>query len=221
MPNVPAAPMFEDAGDIYLAGHVNTKGNISASAALALTDHVAVLANGSTVNRGESSNNFYRQWLAEGGVGYFTKIGKDKRQLLEMYIGYGVGVAKDHQQRASVQGYEVIEARDMDFNKYFLQLNYSSKKKNKINLFGDKKQLNYGTMLRLSRVGMTSFTINDEFMIGEDNWFFEPVFFTRMELKRGLQLQYSTGFNIGLKSNEFLKAGNSIFALGLVYNFGN
>jgi len=221
MPNVPAIPMFTEQGEAHLAGHVNLKGNLSGTAAVALTDHVAVLANASTVNRGELSNDYYRQWLAEGAIGYFTKIGKDNRQVFELYAGYGVGNTKDYFQRASVHGYEIIEAKEMDFNKYFLQVNYSSKRKNKINLFGDKKQLNYGTAIRLSRVGMRNFLINEQVVPKEDNFFLEPIFFTRMQLKKGLQLQYSTGFNIGFKSNDYLKAGNSIFTLGLVYNFGN
>lgn len=219
MPNVPATPMFSEAGEAYVAGHVNLKGNLSGTAAVAVGDHLAVLANGSTVNTGDFSNDYYRQWLVEGAIGYFTKLGKDKRQILELYGGYGIGNAKDYDQRASVLGYEVIEAREMNFDKYFIQVNYSSKRKKKINLFGDQKQLNYGTAIRLSRVGMQDFTIDGINMPTEENYFIEPVFFTRMQLVKGLQLQYTTGFNIGLMNNENLKAGNSIFTLGLVYNF--
>lgn len=220
MPNVPATPMFKKSGEVYIGGHFNTKGNISANLGAAVSDHVAVIANASTVNAGSNSNDYFRQWLAEGGIGYFTTMGKDKRQVLEMYAGYGVGNTKDFKQRASIYGYELVEAREMNFDKIFLQVNYSSTRKKKINIFGDKKELNYGTAIRLSRVGMKEFWLDNVTSPTEENYFIEPTFFTRMQLVNGLQLQYTNGFNIGLNSNEYLKAGNSVFTLGLVYTFG-
>jgi hypothetical protein len=219
MPNVPATPMFKEAGEVYVGGHFNAKGNVSGNIGIAVTENIAVIANGSTVNTGGSSNEYFRQWLAEGGVGYFTTIGKDKRQVFEMYAGYGIGNSKDHQQRASVYGYELVEAREMNFDKIFLQVNYSSTRKKKINIFGDKKELNYGTAIRLSRIGMKDLWVNNEVAPKEENFFIEPLFFTRMQLVNGLQVQYTNGFNIGLNKNEYLKAGNSVFTLGLVYTF--
>lgn len=220
MPNVPATPMFKEQGEGYLAGHINTKGNISGTAGVALTSNVAVLGNASIVNYGAKSNEYFRQWLAEGAVGYYTKMGKEKRQVLELYGGYGVGNTRDFDQRAGIKGYEIVEAREMNFDKIFVQLNYSSTRKRKINLFGGKRELNYGTAIRLSRVGMREFWIDNVEAACEENFLIEPVFYTRMELFKGFQVQYTSGFNIGLIKNEYLKAGNSVFTLGVAYNFG-
>lgn len=220
MPNVPATPMFRNQGEGYVAGHINLKGNTSGTVAVSLTDHVAILGNASTVDHGRNSNNHFRQWLAEGAVGYFTEIGKSKRQVLEVYGGYGLGNSRDVDQRASVRGYDVVAYRKMDFDKIFLQVNYSSTTKGKLNLFGGKRELNYGTAIRVSRIGMTGFWIDGVDQDKEENLFIEPVFFTRMELVKGLQLQYTTGFNIGVVNNSYLEAGNSIFTLGIAYNFG-
>lgn len=220
MPNVPATPMFRNQGEGYLAGHVNLKGNVSGTAAVALTDHVAVIGSASTVNNGIKSNTHFRQWLVEGAVGYFTQVGKSKRQVLEVYGGYGIGNSRANDQRASIRDYDIVEFRKMDFDKIFLQVNYSSTTKRKLNLFGSKRELNYGTAIRASRLGMTNFWINGIESPEEENIFIEPVFFTRMELVNGLQAQYTTGFNIGVVNNSYLKAGNSIFTLGIVYNFG-
>jgi hypothetical protein len=220
MPNVPSTPMFKNSGEVYVGGHFNAKGNISANLGVAISDNIAIIANGSTVNTGANSNNYFRQWLTEGGIGYFTTMGKDKRQVFEMYAGYGVGNTKDFKQRASIYGYELVESREINFDKIFLQVNYSSTRKKKINIFGDKKELNYGTAIRLSRIGMKDFLLDDVVTPKEENYFIEPLFFTRMQLVNGLQVQYTNGFNIGLNSNEYLKAGNSVFTLGLVYTFG-
>src|SRR5690606_2460737 len=219
MPNVPATPMLKDIGDGYIAAHVNPKGNISGSIAVAATNHVAILGNGSYVDHGEKSNTHFNQWLLEGGLGYFTKIGKEKRQVLELYGGYGVGATSEADKRATVHGYEAVESREMDFNKIFVQINYSSTRKQKINIFGNKRELNYGTAIRLSRIAMDRFQRDEIDSPTEENFFVEPVFYTRMSLTKGLQLQYTNGFNIGLNNNEYLKAGNAVFTLGIVYNF--
>ncbi len=220
MPNVPATPMFSDKGEGYVAAHINTKGNFSANAGVAITDHLAIIANGSSVNKGLNSNNHFKQHLAEGALGYYTKMGKSKLQILEIYGGYGIGNSRDIDQRATVVGFQAVEAKVMDFNKVFVQVNYSSTKKKKINLFGEKRTLNYGTAIRVSRIGMTDFSINGEKKDKEENYFIEPIFFTRLQLIKGLQVQYTTGFNVGFIKNEYLKAGNSVFTLGISYNFG-
>lgn len=220
MPNVPATPMLREQGEVYVAGHVNPKGNLSGSVAVAATDKIAVLGNASYVDQGVHSNEYMKQWLAEGALGYYTKIGKQKRQVFELYGGYGIGHALQEDKRATTQGYEAIETREMDFNKIFLQVNYSSTRDRRVNLFGEKLDLSYGTAIRISRIAMDSFQLDYKAYPKEENVFVEPVFYTRLQLINGLQLQYTSGFNIGLQRNEFLKAGNSVFTLGLVYNFG-
>ena len=219
MPNVPATPMLKNQGEGYIATHINPKGNISGSIAVAATDHIAILGNGSFIDHGFDSNLHFKQWLIEGGLGYFTKIGKSKRQVLEIYGGYGLGNALQVDKRATISGYETVENRAMDFNKIFAQINYSSTRKRKISIFGGKKELNYGTAIRLSRVAMDTFEIDGEVAPKEENFYVEPVFYTRLELNKGFHLQYTSGFNIGLNNNEYLKAGNAVFTLGISYNF--
>jgi len=219
MPNVPATPMFRTQGEVYVSGHINTKGNLSGSLGIAATDRVAIIANGSYVKNGVKSNEQFDQKIIEGGIGYFTKIGENKRQVLELYAGYGIGNTLNIDKRASTTGFEAVEIRDMNFDKIFIQLNYSATRKRKLNLFGNKRELNYGTAIRLSRIGTTDFTIDGIDVQPEENLFIEPVFFTRMELFNGFQLQYTTGFNIGMVDNEYLQAGNSVFTLGVSYNF--
>src|SRR5690606_31625388 len=87
-------------------------------------------------------------------------------------------------------------------------------------LFGKPRILNYGTAIRASRVSMQDFTINDIAHPKEEALFVEPLFYTRMELNKGLQIQYTNGFNFNVVDNAYLKAGNAVFTLGLTYNFG-
>ncbi|MGM1430299.1 hypothetical protein ACS126_13650 [Sphingobacterium lactis] len=219
LPNVPATPMFNNKGEGYIAAHVNPKGNASANLGVAFTDHLAIIGNGSYINY-RSTNNDFKQYLYEGGLGYFTTVGKAKRSVLEFYAGYGVGATTDVDERASTTGTTPVETRDLDFNKIFIQANFSSTRKNKLNLFGKPRELNYGTAIRLSRIKMDRFELNGVPAPLEENLYIEPVFFTRLELNKGFQIQYTNGWNIGLMDNQFLKPGNAVFTLGLIYNFG-
>lgn len=215
MPNVPATPMFAKQGEAYVAAHTNIKGNLSGTAAVAVGNHVALLANGSYINNNQGNQQF-KQYLYEGGIGYFTTIGKERNKILEVYGGYGLGNTRDADTRATTTGMDPVETREMDFDKIFVQVNYS-RKKDRVRLLGRERQFNYGTAIRASRIKMSSFEIDGLPNNLEENLFIEPVFFTRMELNRNFQLQYTNGFNIGVVNNEYLKAGNAVFTLGLIY----
>lgn len=222
MPNVPATPMFQGKGEVHAAGHANVKGNLSGNVGVAVGNHVAVIANGSYINQGENNNRneLFKQHLIEGGIGYFTRIGKEKRQVLELYAGYGIGSSTEIDRRASTTGMTPVETRVTDFDKIFVQVNYASTRKRKLNLFGKPRELNYGTAIRASRVAMQDFTINGLASPMEEALFIEPLFYTRMELNRGFQIQYTNGFNFNVVDNTYLKAGNAVFTLGLTYHFG-
>ncbi|RZF61918.1 hypothetical protein [Sphingobacterium corticibacterium] len=222
MPNVPATPMFQRKGEVHAAVHANIKGNVSGSGGVAVGNHIALIANGSYLDQGgnNNKNNLFKQYLIEGALGYFTHLGKEKRQTLEVYAGYGVGSSTEIDRRASTTGMMPVETRTMDFDKIFVQVNYSSTRRNKLNIFGKPRELNYGTAIRASRVAMQDFTINDLTSPTEEALFIEPLFYTRMELNRGFQLQYTNGFNFNVVENTYLKAGNAVFTLGLTYNFG-
>lgn len=219
LPNVPATPMFTNAGQAFIAGHINPKGNISGNTGVSITDNFAVIAGGSYMDY-KTPNNDFKQFLYEGGAGYFTQFGESQRNVLEFYLGYGIGSTKEVEKRASITGANPVETKDMDFNKIFVQANFSSKRKNKISLFGKKRNLTYGTAIRISRVKMDRFELNYSPSPKEENLYIEPIFFTKLNLNNNFQVQYSNGWNIGLMDNNYLTPGNAVFTLGINYNFG-
>lgn len=217
MPNVPVAPMFSKKGELQAGGHVSFKGNLNANLALAVSDHVAVIANGSVMDNAAKRKDF-SQSLWEVGVGYFSTFGEENKRVFEVYGGYGKGNTDRAYKDVTYDGPVLKELQQISFDKYFLQLNYSSKKNKSIKLFGERYPLSYGTVLRVSHVSMTDFTSNYVSQRLEDNVFIEPIFFTRMALSNNFQLQYSNGTNIGLIKRSHLKAGNTVFTFGIVYN---
>ncbi|MCL7987523.1 hypothetical protein M8998_06195 [Sphingobacterium sp. lm-10] len=216
-PNVPATPMFANQGEVYAAAHANIKGNASGNLAVAVGKHVAVMANGSYVDN-TSGNQEYKQYMYEGGLGYFTSFGKNSDRIFELYAGYGLGNARDADTRATTTGMAPTEIREMDFEKIFVQANISRKRED-VRLFGRSREFSYGTAIRGSFIRMKDFWIDGLPSPPEENLFIEPIFYTRMQLNKSFQLQYTNGFNIGVVDNNFLKAGNAVFSLGLIYKF--
>jgi hypothetical protein len=219
MPNVPNTPMLTSKGELSTSAHITLKGNASFNSAYAVTDHVGVLLNGSMMSNHKEKKDF-RHNLLEAGGGYFTTFGPNQNRILEVYAGVGRGSSELSLKEKTPEGLSTYDRQETTFNKVFLQVNYSSKKKRLLTLFGNEHTLNYGTALRLSRVSMSEFFRNDIKQPTEDNIFFEPVFYTRMSLTPSIQLQYTSGSNFGLKNRDFLTAGNSVFSIGFIVNVG-
>lgn len=219
MPNVPNTPMLSKQGEFSGGAHISLKGNASVNGAYAVSDHIGVLFSGSRMNSERKSKDFGHKLIEIGG-GYFDTFGPDDNRIIEVYAGVGKGWSditfRDYKNDILVSS----ELQEVDYRKTFLQVNYSSKKRNNLHLFGTDFPINYGTALRISHVKMDRFFLNGVVQPKEDNIFFEPVFFTRMALSKTFQLQYTTSSNIGLKSRKYMSAGNSIFTIGVVVNVG-
>lgn len=219
MPNVPVVPMFTDQGQFHAEGHINLKANINGSVGYSFTDHFAGFFNGAIMNN-EGKRKDVNQKLWEVGMGYFDAFGKDKSRVFEVYAGFGQGKTTKAIKDITYSGPIVRELIDVNFNKLFVQVNYSSEKKKDLTLFGSKYPLDFGTTLRISHVSMQDFTLNGVNHPPEDNILLEPIFFTRMELSKNVKLQYTNGMNIGLIQRDYMKAGNTVFTLGVIYNIG-
>jgi len=219
MPNVPNTPMLSQQGEFSGGGHISLKGNASINGAYAVSNHVGVLFSASTMSNERKSKDFGHR-LVEIGGGYFDTFGPDNNRIIEVYAGVGKGWSditfRDYSNDILISN----EVQEVDYRKAFLQVNYSSKKKNNLRLFGTNFPINYGTALRISHITMDRFFINGAVQPKEDNIFFEPIFFTRMVLNKTIQLQYTTSSNIGLKNRKYMSAGNSIFTIGVVVNVG-
>ncbi len=219
LPNVPDSPMLTKAGEFHAAGHISLKGNISVNTAFAISDHIGIIASGSTIDNNKLHKEF-EQNLLEAGAGYFSTFKSDKTRILEVYGGYGKGSTDRMRKDRTDAGVLFYDRQETKFSKYFVQVNYSSKDKKTLKLFGASYPLTYGTVLRASYINMDEFFRSGISQPTEDNIFLEPVFFTRMALNDVLQLQYTSGSNFGLKNRKYLTAGNSVFSVGLILNLG-
>ncbi|WP_457270252.1 hypothetical protein [Pedobacter sp. UYEF25] len=211
--------MLSKQGEFSGGAHTSLKGNASVNGAYAVSDHIGILISGSTMNNSRRAKDFNHRLIEVGG-GYFTTFGDENKRILEIYAGVGKGSSDITYRKYTDEVLTSSEVQKVAYRKSFLQVNYSSKKSGTLKLLGAKFPLSYGTALRVSQITMDRFFINGLVQPKEDNVFFEPIFFTRMALNSTLQLQYTTSSNIGLKSRDYLTAGNSIFTIGLIFNVG-
>lgn len=220
MPSVPNTPMLTTQGEIAAGAHISLKGNFNFNSAYAISNHFAVIANGASMSN-ERDKKDIKHKAIEFGAGYFDTFGPDNNRILEIYGGFGSG--KSERLFREFNNDDLLIGTDLQKSKYdkkFIQVNYSSKKKDNLRLFGTSFGLNFGTALRMSFVKTNDFYRNGVLQPNEDNIFIEPVFFTRMILSEQVQLQYTSGSNFGLKNRKFLNAGNSVFSVGAVINLG-
>ncbi len=218
LPGVPNTPMLSEKGEVAGGAHISLKGDFNLNAAVALTDHFSLMANLSSM-KSDRDRRTIKNHHTELGAGYFTTFGEEDQRILEVYAGFGRGkVNKVFREKDSYSQWTPEETQKSFFDKKFIQVNYSSRKKNEFTLFGTTFGLNYGTAIRLSFMNTDRFYRNGLLQSNEDNVFIEPVFFTRMILSEQVQLQYTAGSNFGLKSRQFLNAGHSVFSVGAVVN---
>lgn len=211
-PPPPHAPMLTHRGEFYGAISTNQHTNFALQGAYAFSDQLAAAGTFSSLHR-RKGNRTENIDFAEASLGYYTRL-PDKR-VLEVYAGGGGGhtqrIERDDAQRPT----RTLEG---SLAKVFVQVNYARKKKKTLHLFQHDFPLTYGAALRLSYMQLNNFRINDQPTPGERNVFFEPITFTRTQLVGPVQLQLISGQIIGFRGNEYLRAANSVFQVGIVIN---
>lgn len=213
-PAPPPASLFTQKGEFYGGLSTNQHGNFALQGAYAFADHLAATATFSSFHNGKKSRTEDYDF-GEAGLGYFTRL--PDRRVLEVYGGLGGG--RTHRLERPD---ETTPATQLDgtLTKFFAQINYANKAKKPVHLFGRDLPLSYGAAWRLSYVELTNFQLNAQPQAPASNVFFEPITFTRLQLAGPLQLQLMSGQNFGFKRNEYLKAANSVFQLGVIINIG-
>lgn len=115
IPNMVNSPMFTNAGE-FQATIATGNSDFDAQTAVAITDHIGIMINGSYGNEtSDSSDNFHKHRFIEAGVGYYEKIGTKGR--FEVFGGYGFGEAKGFFENNWFDD-EITNAK---YNRFFVQ----------------------------------------------------------------------------------------------------
>ncbi|WP_133273949.1 hypothetical protein [Hymenobacter radiodurans] len=216
-PPPPNVPLLTQKGEFSGGIHTNLDNNLAIQGAYAVGEHIGAIGTFTTLNT-DKKRKAEEHRFAEIGGGYFTRL-PDKRAL-EVYVGLGAGSTKRTDFKTENDIKTVERTVEGDLNKYFLQVNYSSKEKKSFHLFGNDFPVSYGTALRLSYLELSDLRVDGVATTPEDNVFVEPITFTRVQVAGPVQLQLISGGMFGLRSQKYLKASNSVFNFGVVVNIG-
>lgn len=224
-PPPPQVPLLTQKGEWSAGVHSNFSGNTALQGAYAVGEHIGVMGSASFLHSNKKEDFFGSKTkresidhdFVEGGVGYFTRLRKDRR-VLEVYGGLGVGNTK--RTRFNNETNITTETAEGKLNKYFVQVNYTSKDEKSFHALGRDWDFNYGTALRASYMQLNDLRVEGVAQAPEDNVFLEPITYTRIQVLGPIQLQLISGSNFGLRSRKFLKASNSVFQLGVIVNVG-
>ncbi len=211
-PPPPHTPMLTQKGEFYGAISTNQHTNFAMQGAYAATGSLAVAGTFSSLHT-KTGRQTQDIDFAELSLGRYTRL-PDKR-VFEVYVGAGGG----HTRRIERDDNQVpIHLLEGSLSKFFVQTNYARKKQKTLHLFHHDFPLTYGAALRLSYMQLHDFRINGQLQPSIVNVFFEPITFTRTQIVGPVQLQLISGQIIGFHPNDYLKAANSVFQVGLVIN---
>lgn len=203
IPNMVNSPMFTNQGEFQASVATGTS-NLDAQTAVAITDHIGIMVNGSYGNEtSDSTDDYHKHAFIEGGVGYYDKFGKIGRY--EIYGGYGFG---------RVEGYfenNIFDENMTDayYNRFFIQPGV-----------GISTGIYDGSFSpRFAMVQMNPKGIDFE----NDNYkvFFEPVITSKVGFKY-IKFVFQVGASLPISGDDDLGFDNQpfIFNLGLNLNLG-
>lgn len=216
-PPPPNVPLLTQKGEFSGGIHTNFDNNLALQGAYAVGEHIGAMGTFTTLHT-DKKRKAEDHTFAEIAGGYFTRL--SDRRALEAYVGLGVGSTKRTDFKTENDIKTTTRTVEGDLNKYFLQVNYSSKEKKSFRLFGNEFPVSYGTALRLSYVELSDLRVDGLATTPEENVFVEPITFTRVQVAGPVQLQLISGSMFGLRSRKYLKASNSVLNFGVVVDIG-
>lgn len=202
IPNMVNTPLFSNQGEFEATVATGTS-NFDAQLGYAITDHIAVIANGSYANQtNDTTDEYHKHLMLEGGVGYYHAISSSAR--FEIFGGYGIGEIQTLEEI-----FDTDDIVDVKYNRIFVQPAIGA-----VTDFFD------GSFSpRVSFVQMNPG--NDKSTISESwNVFIEPVITTKFGykyVKAVIQFGYSFPINedqLGYNTQRL------ILNIGLTFNIG-
>jgi len=202
IPNMVNSPMFSNAGEFQAIVATGTS-NFDMQLGYAITDNIAVIANGSYADQtNDTTDEFHKHLILEGGVGYYRKISSAAR--IEVFGGYGLGKI----QTLEDYGIGGLDQVDVQFNRFFLQP--------AIGTATDFFDGSFAT--RLAMVQMVP--DNSQTISKSWNTFIEPVITTKMGYKYvKVVIQFGYSFPINKEQIDY-NHQNLILNFGLKFNIG-
>ena len=115
IPNMVNTPLFSNQGEFQATVATGTS-NFDAQLGFAITDNIAIIANGSYADEtNDTTDEFHKHLILEGGLGYYKKLSESGR--IEVFGGYGIGQIQTLKDNAVFDD----PYTEIKFNRIFLQ----------------------------------------------------------------------------------------------------
>ena len=89
IPNAVNVPLNSNKGELQIGGYAGSNG-FDLQTSYAITKEIAVMLNGSTMNRtDDSTSSYHKHGFGEAAMGYYNSF--DQAGRFEIFAGYGVG----------------------------------------------------------------------------------------------------------------------------------
>lgn len=218
VPNTRNTPLFREQGEFQ--GTVTVTTGLEGQLAYALSDHVAIMANGAFLKDEKPEQDYTRKHrFVEGGLGYYTAA---RNYRMELYAGYGAGEGTSFAQYYFYTPY--FGQKDLvatgKYTRIFLQPTYGT----------NNRGFNMAFTARLSLVDFSEFSSNDNnpsnpvVTIEPDEkpqFFFEPAITGKVPLVGNLQGIFQLGVNVNLPNQAYFDYVPVQFAIGIQLNTGS
>ncbi|MCW5912713.1 MAG: hypothetical protein KIT62_16710 [Cyclobacteriaceae bacterium] len=219
IPNTRNVPLFREQGEVQ--GTILISNGAEAQAAVAVTDNIALMVNGSFLRQKISEpDNYTRSHVfAEGGIGYYKA---NRRSRLEIFAGYGLGKGTSFAQYyffTPTFGQKDLVATGK-YSRIFIQPSIGQ----------NNRRFNLAFTPRISIVNFSEFSSNDNDPANptavhkpteKPGLFIEPALTGRFPLAGNLQGMFQLGLNVPLKSDNYFDYVPLQVAFGIQFNSGS
>jgi hypothetical protein len=207
IPNARNTPMFKGAGEIQ-AGIQISQG-IDVQTAVAVTDHIGIMANFSSTNHTTVDNDedYIKHRFFEGAVGYYENTGK---LFYEIYGGYGRGKG------TAYDTYDFTSSSPVkatgEYNRFFIQPSFGM----------NQKVFNWSVSARFSWVDFVSLNTDAQpvSIDADPVLFIEPAFTGRINFGSSkIFMAFQTGISFP-QTNTFFEYEPFFASIGMGLRLG-
>ncbi|HCZ35819.1 MAG TPA: hypothetical protein DHV26_07815 [Cytophagales bacterium] len=221
IPTTRNVPLFREQGEFQASVIASTGAEVQT--ALAVTDNIAIMANGSFLRQKISEPDPYTRshTFVEGGIGYYKA---NRRSRIEIFAGYGLGKGTSYAQYYFFS--QRFGAKDLvatgSYSRIFIQPSFGQ----------NNRRFNLAFTPRISLVGFSEFSSSDNgrfptqtVNVGELNekprLFIEPALTGKFPLVGNLQGMFQLGLNVKASPDLYFDYVPLQFALGIQLNTGS
>ena len=219
IPTTRNVPLFREQGEFQASVIASTGAEVQT--ALAVTDHVAVMVNGSLLRQKISEPESYTRShiFVEGGIGYYKA---NRRSRVEIFAGYGLGKGTSYSQYYFFEDY--FGQKDLvatgTYSRIFIQPSFGQ----------NNRRFNLAFSPRISLIDFSEFSSNDNNPAldtetikpnEKPRLFIEPALTGKFPLVGNLQGMFQLGLNIPADSETFFDYVPLQFAIGIQLNTGS